>query len=309
MNILKDIEDLVKSEVISEEVAIKIQDYYKNKSLNKSNRLFVVFGVLGALLIGLGIILILAHNWDNFSKITKTILAFLPLVTAQIAGFYTLFKKNDSAAWRESSATLIFFTVGSSISLISQIYNIPGNLNSFVLTWMILILPLVYIFRSSMLSLLYIAGITFYACSTNYWSYPSEQNYYYWLLLVLIIPFYYFIYKKKPESNFTYFNHWFIPLSITICLGIVARSQEEIMFLAYFSLFAIFYAIGNSKLFKDVKNFKNSYLVIGSFATVVLLISMSFDWFWMDLYRLEFIFLSNEFIVASLLFILASIIL
>src|SRR2546425_5209988 len=39
-----------------------IRAYYKSKSENPHNRLFVVFAVLGAILVGLGIILIIAHN-------------------------------------------------------------------------------------------------------------------------------------------------------------------------------------------------------------------------------------------------------
>ena len=70
MSLLKDIQDLVNAEIISDEVADKIQDYYRTKGSLSKNRLFVVFGILGAILIGLGIILIIAHNWDELSRLT-----------------------------------------------------------------------------------------------------------------------------------------------------------------------------------------------------------------------------------------------
>lgn len=128
MSILKDIPELIKAGVISQETADNIWEYYKTKKGPSTNRLFIVFGILGAMLAGLGIILIIAHNWDELSRGTKTFFAFLPLVIGQGTCGYVLIKKQDQVAWKESSTTFLFFAVGASISLVSQIYNIPGNL-------------------------------------------------------------------------------------------------------------------------------------------------------------------------------------
>ena len=115
MSLLKDIQDLVNAEVISNEVADNIRDYYLKKGSLSKNRLFIVFGILGAILIGLGIILIIAHNWDELSRLTKTIFAFVPLLIGQILCGYVLFKKWDNIAWRESSSAFLFFSVGACI--------------------------------------------------------------------------------------------------------------------------------------------------------------------------------------------------
>ena len=148
MSILKDLQNLVEADIITEDIADDIRKFYQNKSSPPSNRLFIVFGILGAILVGLGIILIIAHNWNELSRFTKTCFAFLPLLIGQILCGYTLLKKRDSIAWREGSSVFLFFSVGASISLVSQIYNIPGDLSSFLLTWMLVCLPIVYIMRS-----------------------------------------------------------------------------------------------------------------------------------------------------------------
>ncbi len=137
MSLSKDLSELVNSDVITPETADRIQDYYEGKKGNSTNRLFIVFGVIGALLIGLGIISIIAHNWDELSRITKTFFAFFPLVTGQLLCGYVLFKKPDSTAWRESSAIFLFFAVGACISLISIQYSgksgtIPAHVDAFV---------------------------------------------------------------------------------------------------------------------------------------------------------------------------------
>ena len=38
---------------------------------------------LGAILIGGGVILLIAHNWEHFGKGTRTVLSILPLILAQ----------------------------------------------------------------------------------------------------------------------------------------------------------------------------------------------------------------------------------
>ncbi|MBK7410569.1 MAG: DUF2157 domain-containing protein [Saprospirales bacterium] len=310
MNILKDIPELVKAEVISPETAEKIRDYYRNKGGQSTNRLFVVFGILGAVLIGLGIILIIAHNWDELSRTTKTFFAFLPLFAGQILCGFTLFKKPDSVAWRESSTAFLFFAVGASISLVSQVYNIPGNLSSFLLTWMLLCLPLVYVMKSSIASLLYLIGITYYAGETGYWSYPSSESYLYWILLSGCLPHYYLLYKNKPESNFMTFHNWLIPLSVIITLGTVSKGTKELMFIAYFSLFACFYLLGNLKFFTHQRSRNNGFKTLGALGTIVLLLALSFDWFWEDLRNNDFqfnaIITSPEFSASVILTILAA---
>ena len=90
MSLINDIEKLVGEEIISLETANRIKAYYKTTAANSSNRLMVIFGVLGAFLIGMGIILILAHNWDLLPRFIKTTFAFIPLLVGQGICAYTL---------------------------------------------------------------------------------------------------------------------------------------------------------------------------------------------------------------------------
>jgi len=309
MSIQKDITELVKANVFSQETASKILDYYKKKESNLSNRLFVVFGVLGAILVGLGIILIIAHNWDELSRLTKIIFAFIPLVISQLFSAYTLLKKKNDTSWVEGSTVFLFFTIGASISLVSQIYHIDGELSSFLLIWMLLILPMIYIMKSSITSLLYIAGITYYSVEIGY----SQNNYsefnYYWILFLLIIPYFYFLYINKAKSNFMIFHNWLLPISLTISLGTISQQNDQFMFLAYINLFAFFYLLGSSSFFSKEKTLNNPYKVFGSIGTVGILFALSFDWFWNDLKGEILLINSPEFIVSVLLFLIALIIL
>jgi len=300
-----DLSELVSAGIITDTTAEKIYEYYISKGESSTNRLFIAFGILGAILVGLGIILIVAHNWDELSRSTKSILAFLPMIVGQLFCAFTLVKKSESVAWIEGSAAFLIFAVGACIALISQIYNIPGDLSSFLLTWVILCVPLIYVMKSSIASLLCLIGITAYACQVSYWSYPSGKPYLYWLLLFTILPYYYLLFKAKPLSNFTTFHNWAIPLSIVITLGTFATKYAELIWIAYFSLLGTIYLIGNSTYFDQKKLRNNGYKIIGSLGTIILLLYLSFNYFWDDLisesFYLSDIIKTPEFIVSVII--------
>ena len=310
-NILNELPVLLKANVINEETAQKIKEHYSKNSDYNQNKLFMIFGILGAILSGLGIILILAHNWDDLSNTTKSIISFLPLLIGQLFCGYTILKKSENPIWRESSSVFLFFGIGASISLIAQIYNISGDLNSFIVTWMLLSLPLVYLLRTSIVSLLYIVGITYYCCNSNYFTYPKEQTYLFWLLFLGIIPHYYQLLTTKPQSNFTLFHNWFLAISIMITLGSIGDGNEKLLYLSYMCLFAIYYFIGRNSFFENQKLKFNSYRIIGKLGTLIILFVYTFKSFWEFFHKNELyknpIITSPEFIIASILTIIAAI--
>jgi uncharacterized membrane protein len=281
-NLLKSLPELIEAGVIDNDTAVKIEAYYNNKKGQTQNRIIIAFGILGAILVGLGLILIIAHNWDDIPRFTKAILAFIPLLVGQLACGYTLIKNKESIAWRESSSIFLFISIGATIALLSQIYVLGGTLPNFILSWMLLGLPIVYIMQASMSSLFYIAGITYYGILKGYWTYGSSESNLFWILLLAIIPYYYFTVRRKSESNFMNFHHWLIPISVTIMLGTIAHDAEKLMIAAYMSLFGLYSIISNYSFFKREKLWANGYYIIGSLGIVYLLFMLSFDWFWKD---------------------------
>ncbi len=300
--IQKELPELVENKVISQEVATSIENYYLSKVGNAPNRLFTVFAVLGSALVGLGIILILAHNWDDFSRSIKTIFAFMPLVIGQCIVGYTILNKK-SITWREASGVFLFFTVGASMALVSQIYNIPGNFDAYMLTWVLLCLPLVYLLKSHALALLHIIYATSYACSVGYFS-GNNSPWVYLMLFALIIPHYYLILKNKRLHNITSVFNWFIPLSLVIVLGAFVKSNNEFGFLMYVILFGLFYNIGKLPFFNSQKIRRNGYLVLGSLGTVYMLLLTSFEWIWNDIFNNKIILNTQEFYIALVLFLI-----
>ena len=300
----KDIEELLHKDIIDEKTAEKIYNYYRHKKSNSENPLFIVFGILGAILVGLGIILIIAHNWDHLSRLVKTVIVFIPMAISQILCGYTLIKKRESLTWRESTSILLIFAVGAGISLISQIYHIQGDMGAFLLSWILLVLPVVYVMNSSIASLLLITGISAYGAYTGY---SSSENglLYFGLLMMAVLPYYIYKISTAQNSLFTLFHHWFIPLSIVINMGALAKSHEEWMFVAYMSLFGVYLQISSLAFIKEQHWFANAYKVVGYTGTLIILMGLSFQGFWKGMINennlLQNVFGSPEFWLSLIL--------
>ena len=299
---IKELPELVRHNIISEEVSENISRYYKEKEGSSPNRLFVVFGVLGAILIGMGILLILAHNWDDFPRLLKTSIAFIPLVIGQLAVGFTILKKRG-VAWKEASCSFLFFGIGISMALVSQIYNIPGNFNSYLLVWMLLSIPLVYLMKSNVLALFHVVFVTYYACNVGYFNNGTSP----WLyipLLLAVVPYYLMLFKKEEAKNTVAILHWLFPLSIIIVTGAFIETQWGLMPLIYVLLYGLIYNIGSLSVFKKERLRRNGYLILGSLGMVKMMLIMSFNDLWKEL-PLDILFTTQEFVIATVLFALS----
>jgi uncharacterized membrane protein len=68
--------ELVAKGIISAECAKRLKDHYGPIDDKTGTRTYlVVFGLIGALLVGLGIIQILAHNWAQLTNINRLLIS------------------------------------------------------------------------------------------------------------------------------------------------------------------------------------------------------------------------------------------
>ncbi len=281
MDLKNELGNMVEAGVIDAPTAARIESYLASRRPS-SQTTFTVFGILGGLIVGLGVILLIAHNWDDFSRGVRTAFAFLPLFIGQGLAAFAFFKRSGDAAWAEGSALFLSCGIGAVISLVSQVYNIPGDLNSFLSTWMLLILPLAYLMRSSTASIFYIVGITVYGANLGYWS-ADKIPWQYWLLLGAIVPYYIQILRTRPESRLTRIHNWLVPLSVIAMLGSFASDHEVIMFAGYIAFFGIM--VHGGHLIANPYAAR-SFGAIGSLGTIALLLAASFDEIWKDVDQL-----------------------
>lgn len=114
------------------------------KSRHSSTFWRVAFSIAG-LLIGLGIILLLASNWQDIPSLVKLIGAFTLQGALSYMAWWNGQKKQEG--WKEFFSILSFLMIGATIGLIGQIFNLDGGWSAFALGWAILGLPFVYASR------------------------------------------------------------------------------------------------------------------------------------------------------------------
>ncbi len=285
--LLIELENLVNQEVIDSNTATRISQYYQGQDKIKPNRLLIIFGILGACLIGLGVILIVAHNWDDLHKVSKTLLAFLPLGLTQGLFGYTLKQKRQSVTWREVSSILLFFSLAVCIALISQIYQIEGDLRSFLLTWAVLALPIVFLMPSSVVSLFMLILIArIHPAYFERWSSKTTYPTLMWdqaVLFCVMLGHYWYLIRHKPKSLFTVWHHWLIPLAF-VSLFYISAIKAELLYgnILMLLVLGLLYNIGQTSYFRHKKLTHNPYLVIGAIGTIVILFFSSYLWFWED---------------------------
>lgn len=273
--ILRDLPDLLQAGVIDEATAERIRQHYQTDEEASGNRLMLIFGVFGALLVGLGLLLLVAHNWDQFTRPVKLFFAFVPLLLGQGIAAWVFFKKQGNRSWSEGAAVFWILTLGACLSLITQIYHIEGRMSSFLLTWILLGAPIVYLLRSSLASLMYLFGITWYAASLGYFESGRLTPWLYPALMLIIAPFYLQLFRNAPGGNFTRFHHAVIPLSFTVVLGVFGSGA--LLVGAYVALFGIFLLFGRSSM---LFGRMNGYRIMGAAGFLILMLVLSFDDFW-----------------------------
>ena len=270
---------LIAKGILTQEVADKIRGYYGEvKSVSRMTAALIICGTIGALLIGLGIILILAHNWEQFSRFIRAVLSLTPLVIGQGLALWVLWKRPQSSAFKEGTATFLSLMVGASIALISQTYNIPGDTGTFILTWMFLIMPIAYLMQASIPAAIYLIGIT--AWSGTYWNNPVKAILF-WPLAAIAVP--HFIWALRQEIYTL--RTTLLSLVMIICISFatcfsLGKAWSGSWVVIFPSVYAIFYFIGWLEFRGVTTNWQKPLRLIGALGLFVLAFQFTCRYVW-----------------------------
>lgn len=293
---------LITKGVLTPEAADNIKKHYGPFEDKTKPPFLLVFGIVGVLLVGLGIILLIAHNWAQLSRISRLNLSVGLLVASQLAVGMTLYLKQASRAWRESAATLHMLVIGAVLALVGQTYHLTGDTDMFLLTWMLLSLPLMYLLRSSSVTVLYLLGITYWSFSVNS---PLEKQFV-WLLLALVLPYYWRQIRYEQGSNATAILSWVLNICFYGCFTAVLSSYlHSFRAIVYSALFSINYQIG-VLWFNTVPISRLPFQPIGLIGSVITVFFLTFYSYWQHLNTTESISSVTMLIVIALLLLTAA---
>ena len=94
----------------------------------------IIFSGLGAVIVGLGVILLLAYNWQAMPKAAKLGIVFAALAAAHGSGLSIFLRKRNPAVG-ESLCLLGTMLFGAGIWLVAQIYHIDEHFPNGLLLW------------------------------------------------------------------------------------------------------------------------------------------------------------------------------
>lgn len=123
-------------------------DIKNEKKSRSSGKLVTAVSVIGAVLLGLGVIMLVASNWQTMPDIFKILILIGATFTAYISGYILKYEKKTLLKAGSALLFLGALLIGASLFLVAQIYHVNANSHVLILIWIAVNLPLVYAFQS-----------------------------------------------------------------------------------------------------------------------------------------------------------------
>lgn len=272
--------ELVAAGAISSENAAAIERHYGSVE-TRSNFGFIILATVGAALVGAGIILLIAHNWDDLSRATRTVIAFIPLIIAQALVAFVLMRRNESRPWREAAAIFDVAAVATAISLISQTYQIQGTFDEFMKVWLLLSIPIVYLLRTTLGAVVYLVGtlVWVFARLTHFYVRMPDPMFF-WILFLLIVPYFLIRYRKDRDSRETAALGIAMTIALTFGVALTADfAKSDLGGIAYAGFFTAIYLCG-IKFFPRTDERLHIVALLGGIGIGVTAVVLSFESSW-----------------------------
>ena len=174
--------------IVDTATAERLRTRYAQVAANETPWGRIIFGSLGALLVGLGIIALLAANWSELGRPTRTVIAFTPLSLCAILYVTGYLRGWSSRAFLEPLGLFWGLSIGAGVALIGQTYHLPQDAEAFTLVWTLLLIPVCYATRA-------LAPVAGYFIGLITWVSMSQLSggvgLWYWPLAALVAPLIY----------------------------------------------------------------------------------------------------------------------
>lgn len=267
---------LVAGHVIDAATAERLRSHYGLDRLGpRRNWAVLALSVLGAAMIGAGVVLILAHNWDELSRPARAALCLGMLLVAQAGGAWVLARRPASAAWRESVAIAITAATGASIALVSQTYHVEGDLADFMRSWLWLTLPVIYLFDTRVVCAFVFAAAPVIAFERH------QAPLAYLALVVAAVPYVAHLLRSHADGGLTHFVT--LVAAISVAIGSGAFLQDT-----YLAPWPVFYggyvgalaALGLRFECVETPSFAAPLSTLALVGAVVLAVALTFEDAW-----------------------------
>lgn len=168
----KYIERWTNNGLISKEQALRIlEDYKKDKEKNRKTKSLITLYVIGAILLGIGLILFVAANAWILAIFNIDFIKILALASLTFGsfygGYYLIYEQKKYPRMGSALIILSSFLIGALYALIGQIYNIEAGVTPFFFLWALSIFPVAYAFKERAINLLGVILLVIAMCGAN----------------------------------------------------------------------------------------------------------------------------------------------
>ncbi len=280
--LLGELPGLVSDGVVDEATADRLRARYPAPSSLSGSRLaIIVCALFGALLIGSGVILLLAHNWEHLGRPARTLIAILPLAVSQGLAGWVIARRGESTAWREGSATLVVLALAAAMALVDQTYHTGDDLESFLWRWSLLMAPLPWLLNSTSAAMIFLASLTWWAGAAK-----TERLEVIWLwpLALAVVPHFISVLRSDRRGLRAANLQWAsaIFLCVAAAVGLEWR-VPGLWILVYTGLFALMIVGGTAGRRDEEGLWRRPFEVVGAAGSIVFWLILSFDEPWKNI--------------------------
>ena len=271
--------DLVERGLITADAAEGLKRHYGGiGDARRRNWGRVAFAVFGGTLVGLGIILVFAHNWENMSRQVRTVVSLLPLLCAQALCGWVLLRRANSPAWREGTSSFLVLALGAAISLVAQTYHMGSDWGAFILSWMLPSLPIVYLMDVTAPALMYLAGVTSWGAVQRW---EGGTPFWFWALAALLVPHYFRAIRRDRFGSRAILLGWMTAICGGVAIGFSINALPHRSWaMIYLSYFASLYLFGLGREPEKINVARRPFLLAGLLGICAVAYTLTFRWNW-----------------------------
>jgi uncharacterized membrane protein len=138
--LFEEIKDWQEDKIITEDQVKTLRRRYEQTEATTvisptHNKLIKILTILGVLLIGTGIIIFFAANWQKMENALKLAVIFISLIASYSLGYYWRYTPGKYPTLGAALILLGTIIFGAGILLVSQIYHLGGKLPTAIMFW------------------------------------------------------------------------------------------------------------------------------------------------------------------------------
>ena len=158
-----DLDALTTSHIITPDIRDAILTWHNDTTRWEGTSRFVqILSSFGAIVTGLGVMLLIASNWDTMSDVMKTTIMIGSTLSIYAIAYYFCYRNTSYPKTWQAIMLLGAMFYGASIMLLGQIYNLGGTFSQALIVWTIPVILLAYLTQFVTLYTLGIALIYLY---------------------------------------------------------------------------------------------------------------------------------------------------